>query len=87
MASEMEQLLEELRGVRTHLAELASTVEKYRSERYWEKLNGDRTILEEQQKEFDLQAQRWRVYQTMTPEEFEEWSLKQIEKMAGPIRS
>ncbi len=86
MAGDMEQLLEELRGIREHLAGLHEAAKTYLNYHGCDRIGGKRTLLEMHQKEFDKQALRWRVYQTMTPEEYEESHLKRLEKMASWTR-
>lgn len=63
MTKDVEQLLEELRGIRSHLAALESAANGYMRDRFW----GKGSLLEEHQKEFDEQAQPWFLYNFPSP--------------------
>jgi hypothetical protein len=86
MASEMELLLKELRGIREHLAGLDAAAQKLLDNQFRDRLFGLPPLLETQQAEFDKQALRWSVLQKMTPEEYEERYLKRLEEMASWTR-
>lgn len=63
MSTETAQLLEELRGIRGHLAALESAANGYMHDRFWRK----GSLLEQHQKEFDEQAQPWFRYHFPSP--------------------
>jgi hypothetical protein len=80
MTVDMEQLLDELRGIRKHLEGLHSAADRYLYKQVFDRLDGSRNLLEMHQLEFDKQARRWKVLQRMTQEEFDEFSLQVRER-------
>ena len=87
MGSDMRELIEELRGIREHLAGIQAAAEKCLRNHTFDRLNGNRNMLEMHQIEFDKQARRWSVLQTMTEEELDERVMRRLERWAAIERS
>jgi hypothetical protein len=86
MSSAIEDLLEELKGIREHLAGLQAVADRYLHNHVFDRLDGNRNLLEMHQLEFDKQARRWRILQGMTPEEYAEYSMGVLERFGQRSR-
>lgn len=79
----IEQLIDELQGVRGHIAAMESAFEEYRLERLCERLERPNSLLDQQQREFAQQAKRWAIVQQITEEGLEELTMRTLERFSS----
>ncbi|RFF62188.1 hypothetical protein D0A22_15725 [Stutzerimonas stutzeri] len=79
----IEQLIDELQGVRGHIAAIESAFEEYRLERLCERLERPNSLLDQQQREFAQQAKRWAIVQQITEEGLEELTMRTLERFSS----
>ncbi|MCQ4310693.1 hypothetical protein NAV33_02105 [Pseudomonas stutzeri] len=82
----MREIVEELRGIREHLAGLHAAAKKRSAYHLYGRLDGKRTLVEMHQQEFDKQALRWKVLQGMTQEEFDNLTIRTLERLTSRTR-
>lgn len=86
MGSDMRELIEELRGIREHLAGVHAAADRHLSNHVFDRLEGNRSLLEMHQQEFDKQARRWSVLQRMTEEELDDSVMRTLERLSAMTR-
>jgi len=79
----IEQLIDELKDIRGHIAAIESAFEEFRFERLCERVEPPTSLLDQQQREFAQQAQRWAIVQQITEEGLEELTMRTLERFSS----